>query len=93
MSEQEELPLYCKTHQDRLEHLEDKQDEQTELLVRIDERTLSMSRRLFGNGQPGEIHSLHGRITSLERWRWYLLGGASAVGAIGAWVRDLFMKH
>ena len=43
----------------------------------------NLDRRLFGNGQPGEIGSLKVRTSSLENWKWLLFIGLISGGAIG----------
>lgn len=36
---------------------------------------MEMKYRLFGNGQPGDLEKLQGRLKSLELWRAMLTGG------------------
>ena len=64
-----------------------------ERLTRIEERGEAVcssieriERRLFGNGQQGEIPTLWGevsgvkkRVGSLENWKWYVVGSVTAV--------------
>ena len=69
-----------------------------ERLTRIEERGEAVcssieriERRLFGNGQQGEIPKLWGevsgvkkRVGSLENWKWYVLGTCGGVAALAA---------
>lgn len=48
-----------------------------ERLAVIEEVVLRLEERLFGNGQPGEIERLQGRVRRLESWLW------RAAGAVG----------
>jgi len=48
-----------------------------------------LSHRLLGNGQPGWVTVLDGRVSSLERYRAWVLGSAAGVaGVVGilAWI-------
>jgi len=40
--------------------------------------------RLFGNGQPGELYKLEGRVKALEKFRWKLVGIFTACSSFGA---------
>lgn len=55
---------------------------------------------LVGNGQPGEIHKMQARITSLEEFKNKSVGYLTAVtgaltglGVIGHYLVDVFRKH
>lgn len=52
-------------------------------LAVIERTVLDIHRRLYGNGQPGEIQSLAGRIAALENWKWWLVGVGGGFGAFG----------
>lgn len=66
-------------------------------LASIEALLESMDHRLFGNGQPGEIDRLHGkigkvdaRVTKLENWRWWVVGIGVGLGvATGAGLRSI----
>lgn len=49
-----------------------------ERLVRVETMLTDTHRRLFGNGQPGEVDVLKERVATLERWMWRV-GGALGV--------------
>ena len=38
-----------------------------------------LNRRLFGNGQPGELGSVKRRVADLEKWKWQVAGAAGAL--------------
>ncbi len=48
-----------------------------------------MNVRLFGNGQPGELGKIEMRLTALEKFRYTLMGGAMALGTLGAILEDV----
>ena len=61
----------------------------SERLAAIETSLNNIEKRLFGNGQPGELEQLHERInahgkrvSSLENWRWWLTGVAVGVGTL-----------
>ena len=74
-----------------------------ERLTRIEERGEAVcnsveriEKRLFGNGQQGEIPTLWGevsgvkkRVGSLENWKWYVLGVSAGVVAVVAALHHL----
>ena len=48
-------------------------------LLLLKDRQESAYERLFGNGQPGELHHIKHRVSKLEKWMWGVVGGGSAV--------------
>lgn len=38
--------------------------------------------RLFGNGQPGELHGIKERLKALEQWKWWVLGAAGGIAVV-----------
>ncbi len=59
----------------------------SERLASIETLVQSIDKRLFGNGQPGEIDHLHLRISgqgreiqNLQRWRYWIMGLAIGAG-------------
>jgi len=48
--------------------------------------------RLFGNGQPGELHHIHVRIGKLEQWRWYLAGVMAAIVGLATLAVEVVRK-
>lgn len=73
----------------------------TERLAVIEEIVSDIKHRLFGNGQPGELEFLHGRVSKvdvrvdrLENWQWWVMGIGLGVGvaggAVGVKVLELF---
>jgi hypothetical protein len=60
----------------------------SERLVRIETTITDMSKRLFGNGQPGELESLRNRIARIEAWFWRLSGG----GAVALFLVERFWR-
>lgn len=54
--------------------------------ARIESMVEDMHDRLFGNGQPGLISVLDGRLKSLELFRSYVKGGFSLVTALLAFI-------
>ena len=48
----------------------------------IEEVVLRMEERLFGNGQPGELEKIQGRVRRLEQWFWRAAGAISVVLAL-----------
>ncbi len=44
------------------------------ILIEIQTTVKSMHRQLFGNGQPGVIAEMKGRLHALERLRWIVYG-------------------
>lgn len=62
----------------------------SERLAVIEEVVTRTDHRLFGNGQPGEISSIKGRIAKLENWRWWVVGVAVGLGiALGGSIRPI----
>ncbi|NIV37513.1 MAG: hypothetical protein GWN58_51275 [Anaerolineae bacterium] len=49
-----------------------------DLLIAISADVSEMKRRLFGNGQKGEIAEMDGRIDRLEKWK-AIFGGGIAI--------------
>lgn len=48
------------------------------ILIEIQTTVKSMHRQLFGNGQPGVIAEMKGRLHALERLRWIVYGALTA---------------
>lgn len=44
--------------------------------------------RLFGDGRSGELPRIDERLTTLEKFRYVLLGGAMMLGSLGAFLED-----
>jgi hypothetical protein len=67
-----------------------------ERLVRTETLLLDIHRRLFGNGQPGEIEVIKQRLSVLEKWLWRItgfLGLATALMHGAEVIRSLFKQH
>lgn len=60
---------------ERLTRIEEKQDAAKEAAEKL-------QHDLFGNGQPGIIASLSGRVSKLEDKALYILGASGAIGII-----------
>ena len=65
--------------------------EESAQLAVIAEGVERLEKRLFGNGQPGEIERLHCRISAqkeridrLEAWKWRMAGAIAVV----LWLAD-----
>jgi len=54
----------------------------SERLAVIEETVVDMKKRLFGNGQPGELSSVKSRLSKLENWRWWVMGIAVGCGVV-----------
>lgn len=52
-----------------------------ERLASIEATLGSIEKRLFGNGQQGELAALSGRIEAVEKYKWKLVG-AGCLGVI-----------
>lgn len=50
-----------------------------ERIASVETIICDMHRRLFGNGQPGEIETIKHRIEKLESWFWRAIGGAAVL--------------
>lgn len=79
--------------EERFSALEGAQRAHSEILVRIE-------RRLFGNGQPGELTKLDARVSILETWKAWSTGICAAVGTIAGalgtaagYALSLLVKH
>lgn len=61
-------------------------DRHEELAVKLGEISVvldDIKHRLFGNGQPGELSTLDGRVGKLEEDKWRLMGvGALIMGIL-----------
>lgn len=55
-----------------------------DLLVRLDENVKEILRRM--SLADNEIINLKGRVTALENFRFYLLGGATLLGLVAGYV-------
>jgi hypothetical protein len=62
----------------------------SERIASIETSVVNIEKRLFGNGQPGDIGMIHERITlqgkriaKLENWRWWVVGVAVGAGVVG----------
>ena len=42
----------------------------------------AMDRKLFGNGSAGFVEKITDRVTSLENWKWYVVGAISVFGVL-----------
>jgi hypothetical protein len=62
-------------------------DSDHDLLIRIDERIEKMHKELLGNGRPGRMELVEGRVTDLEAGRNRALGWIGGAGAVlaAAW--------
>ena len=61
-----------------------------DVLMVIQATVLSMEKRLFGDGQRGEISAIKARLQALERHRWIFYGGTAVVLVlIGVYGADL----
>ena len=49
------------------------------ILIEIQTTVLDMKRRLFGDGQPGELSILRSRLRALEKRHWILYGAVGLV--------------
>lgn len=49
-----------------------------ELLIRVDERVAEILRRM--DSADDRYGKLDGRVTALENFRWFLIGGSAVVG-------------
>jgi hypothetical protein len=59
----------------------------SERIAYIEATVMNIEKRLFGNGQPGEIDQLHERLNGhgkrlakMENWKWWLLGIGLGIG-------------
>lgn len=57
---------------------------QNDLLARIDERLKSLQETQ--NKTFAQVQATNGRVTSLERWRSYLIGGGVVILTIVGWL-------
>jgi hypothetical protein len=55
----------------------------------LSDRIASLERRLFGNGQPGELAVVNKRLSHLEQFKYSLIGAAAVLGALGASVVEI----
>lgn len=58
-------------------------------MASIEDKLDALTHRLLGNGQPGWVTVLDGRVSSLEQYRAWVIGSAAGVtGALGllAWI-------
>jgi len=72
------------------------------VVVRIDTTVADMHHKLFGNGQPGELDKLHGRVSavsdrvdSLENFKWKLVGisvGATTLASLLSFLIGLYLQ-
>lgn len=57
------------------------------ILIEIQTTVRDMKRRLFGDGQPGELSNIRARLRSLEKRHWILYGAVAVmlvmVGVLG----------
>lgn len=76
-------------------------EKDSELLVRIDERVTEILRRLGEqddklsnvNIRINDVYTnLDSRVTTLENFRWYMLGAAAIVGMAIAVVKDWWLN-
>lgn len=83
--------------------------EDRELLIRMDERLTEVLRRMDGqddrmsqiNGRMKEmdenfnkrIESIDSRVNTLESWRWWLIGAAAAAGLGFMFFKDFILKR
>lgn len=55
-----------------------------DLLTRIDERVEQLFDRLFGeDNNPGEIETMKRRTTSLEEFKWKIVGALTLLSIVG----------
>lgn len=47
---------------------------------------------LAGGDQPGQVKELQDKVASLEKWRWSLAGGVSALTMAFGWLLKLYYK-
>ncbi len=64
----------------------------SERIAVIETTVVELKHNLLGNGQPGQIQVLHrrvsdisDRVSDLENWKWWVLGGAGVIGALGGY--------
>lgn len=67
-------------------------------LERFDQTLDKFDHRLFGNGQPGELTNLSGRLGVLENFKSYIKGGFATLGGLvtligGTELYHLFSGH
>jgi hypothetical protein len=51
-------------------------------LTSIEDKLDDLARKLLGNGRPGLIADIDGRVSSLERYRAWVLGSAAGVTGV-----------
>lgn len=51
-------------------------------LTGIETRLGTLERRLFGDGQPGELERLRARVRKLEAWFWRCTGAAGVLALL-----------
>lgn len=56
--------------------------EDGERIAQVETVVCDMHTRLFGNGQPGILKDLDGRVSSIEKWMWRCIGGGAVLVAI-----------
>lgn len=69
------------------------QDERDELLIRTATIVEGLDKRLFGNGQPGEIDILRDKIDDIKGWKNKVQGALGVVGAGMTLFGGLLIKH
>lgn len=53
-----------------------------ERLARLESLLTSLSLRLYGNGQPGDIQQIQTKVDGLRAWRWKVAGGTAVLGVL-----------
>jgi hypothetical protein len=61
-----------------------------DLLIRLDEKLSEVLRRM--DGQDNRLARIENRVTTLESFRWKLVGAAAAIGAAASYLITM-LKH
>lgn len=70
----------------KTKHYHEVDDDQNEFLARIDERLESLKETQVQI--LTQVKTTNGRVTSLERWRAYLIGGGVVIVTILGWLAN-----
>ena len=65
-------------------------DDQDDLLARIDERLKALQETQVQT--LAQVKTTNGRVTSLEKWRSYLIGGGVVIVTILGWLANVVQQ-
>jgi hypothetical protein len=61
-------------------------------ITALETRLGTLDRRLYGNGQPGDVAAIKEKLDNLLSWRWRTVGGLAVLAFLGPYLARLLAQ-